>query len=191
MLVEKFECFEKKLDTMLAKQPMALQVERRLGHPKTRLAMYVVLLFLSLILFYLNGDLAHALVAVLLPGFASARYLYNHHVHKGNEEEATVSLWMTYWLVLGKLLVLEAMGLMRMVPMYGFVRIAFLVWLQAPGLEGARLVLDKAMLPVFDVLFAPSPNGGLKPAASASSLLSNSKSNKGNTNPKSPKNEND
>lgn len=189
MLVEKFECFEKKLDTVLAKHPLALQMERRLGHPKTRLFMYGTLILLSLLLFYLNAPLAHALVALLLPSFATARYLYNQHQAPtgGNKKsERLVSLWMTYWLVLGKLMVLEAMGVTAMVPMYGLLRVALLIWLQAPGFEGAELVRNKVMLPVLDVLFTPSsPSSSLQtPSSPVNSASSAAK--KGLESPKSP-----
>ena len=184
MLLEQFEAYEKKLDNVLAKHPLALQMERRLGQPKTRLAMYGALLVLSSFLFYFNADLAHALVACLLPSIATARYLYNHHIQRDSvKEEKRVSLWMTYWLVLGKMLVLEAMGVTRLIPMYGLVRIAFLIWLQAPGLEGAELVLNKALLPVLCLLFTRSGNEKLKQSASslAKEINKNVK-----TSPKSP-----
>jgi hypothetical protein len=160
MLVEKFEVLEKKVDTQLAKYPIALQAERRLGHPKTRLLLFSLLLLVALIVLYLNPDFAYMLIATVMPSICTVRLLqaYNDSalgsvgagpVLKGYKAE----MWMAYWLIFSKLLLLETLGLTNFLPMYSLLRIIFVVWLQAPGFEGAQVLYEKAMLPAIHFLF--------------------------------------
>ena len=175
MLVEKFESFEKKLDTQLAKYPIVLQAERQLGLPKTRILMAFGLLVMALTLLYLNPEFAHMLIAVILPSFHTIRLLRVYDdamlgsVGAGPLlKENGVEMWMAYWLIFSKLLLLETLGIGKLLPMYSLLRIVFLTWLQAPGFEGAQVIYEKGMVPAFHALF----KGGSQVSRSASNLKS-------------------
>ena len=150
--MEKFETIEKKLDTQLAKYPMALQAERRLGHPKTRLLLFSLSLVIGLILLYLNPDFAQMLIATVMPTICTVRLLKAYSdsmlgsVGAGPKlKECKFEMWMAYWLIFSKLLIIETLGINRLLPLYSFLRIIFVVWLQAPGLEGAQVIYDKVI----------------------------------------------
>lgn len=163
MLVERFESFEKQLDTQLAKFSIALQAERRLGHPKTRILMFFLLLLVALVILYLNPEFAHMLIAVAMPSFCTVRLLRVYDdsllgsVGAGPLlKENKFEMWMAYWLIFSKLLILETLGIGNVLPMYSFLRMVFLIWLQAPGFEGAQVIYEKAMIPTFHMVFKES-----------------------------------
>ena len=175
MLIEKFESFEKKLDTQLAKYPIALQAERRIGHPKTRILMFSFLLIMALVVLYLNPEFAHMLIATAMPSFCTMRLLqvWNDStlgsVGAGPLlKENKMEMWLTYWLIFSKLLLLETLGIGNLIPFYSLLRLVFLVWLQAPGFEGAQFIYEKGMVPVIHTLF----KGGSRISRSASNLKS-------------------
>jgi hypothetical protein len=163
MLVEQFESMEKKLDTQLAKFPIALQAERRLGHPKTRILMFALLMLVALVIFYLNPEFAHMLIAVGMPSLCTIRLMRAYDdsmlgsvgagpILKENKFE----MWMAYWLIFSKLLILETLGIANLLPLYSLLRTVFLIWLQAPGFEGAQVIYEKAMVPAIHMVFKGS-----------------------------------
>jgi hypothetical protein len=169
MLIERLEALEKQVDTQLAKYPIALQAERRLGHPKTRLLMFSLLLLVAMVVLYLNADFAYMLIATVMPSICTVRLLraYNDSalgsVGAGPMLKTyKAELWMAYWLIFSKLLLLETLGVTKLVPLYSLLRIAFVVWLQAPGFEGAQIVYEKAMLPAIHFLFKSGSSASSK-----------------------------
>jgi hypothetical protein len=173
MMIEKFESFEKKLDTQLSKHPIALQAERRLGHPKTRILMSFLLLMVALVVLYLNPEFAYMLIATAMPSFCTMQLLrvWNDStlgsVGAGPLlKENKMEMWLAYWIIFSKLLLLETLGIGNLIPLYSVLRIVFVVWLQAPGFEGAQFIYEKGMVPVIHTLF----KGGSSLSRSASNI---------------------
>merc|ERR1719424_2521770 len=108
---------------------------------------------LVFIFFFLFGQ--HSQCALVnIVGFAYPFYASMKSIKSGGKDDDTV--WLTYWVVYGLFNLLESITdfLFYWIPMYYPIKIGFLVWCMLPQTMGAKIVYQKALVPLMDKYMA-------------------------------------
>ncbi|KAI9100404.1 TB2/DP1, HVA22 family-domain-containing protein [Phlyctochytrium arcticum] len=139
---DKFQQYLKQFDVELSKVPLAVEVERRSGLPKT----YIFGgfgVFLSVLIF-LNvwGSLLTNLLGFMYPAYASFKAIESPN-------KADDTQWLTYWTVFGFLNVAEFFSdaLLYWVPFYYSFKTALILYLILPQFQGAHNLYIKFVRP--------------------------------------------
>lgn len=153
------------IDTVRSKAPF---FQRRAHVVLAMIAVAVVLIALVF-----GVDAVVSLVVMVYPLMQSVRCL------RTAEQEKMVPVWLTYWVVVAFLSLLEVFFgfVVAFIPMYHLVKMAFLVWCMPPT-QGAQLVFSRAAAPLFakvDELLGIEPTTPVakQAAAAAATALKN------------------
>lgn len=120
--------YEKQLDNQLAKYPVMLKLERKVGVPKARLVAGSALVLVGYGLLHLAAAMVISLIIFAYPAFMTMKAL-----ESGMKSEHT--LWLAYWVTAAGIQLFEAfsMGaLSHVVPFYSVIKIILHMWLYLP-----------------------------------------------------------
>ncbi|KAJ3023845.1 hypothetical protein HKX48_000533 [Thoreauomyces humboldtii] len=137
-MADKFQMYLKQFDIELSKVPIAVEVERRTGLPKT----YIVggLATFGGLLIFLNvwGQLLTNLLGFLYPAYASFKAVES--VSKADDTQ-----WLTYWVVFGFMNVLEFFSdfLLHWIPFYYMFKAGLIMYLILPQFTGAQVLYGR------------------------------------------------
>lgn len=100
---------------------------------------------LSVLLLEYPRILFEVIFLFLYPAYKSLKALQTEQAYDDRR-------WLTYWIVFGLLFGFDtSIGfLLRFIPLWGCIRIVFLVYILVPGTHGAELVFEKAIRPIFN-----------------------------------------
>ncbi|KAI8820746.1 TB2/DP1, HVA22 family-domain-containing protein [Fimicolochytrium jonesii] len=142
MSSDKFQQYLKKLDVELSKVPVAVEVERRTGLPKTYIfggigAFFTVLIFLNI-----WGALLTNLLGFLYPAYASFKAVES-------PSKLDDTQWLTYWVVYAFFSVAEFWTdtLLYWFPFYYAFKAALICYLALPQFRGAQFVYTSFLRP--------------------------------------------
>lgn len=85
------------------------------------------------------------LCGLLFPAYLTYKCLEADELEEENEDER--KFWMTYWIIYGLVEVLESLfkSILFALPLYNFIKLTFLVWLQHPHTRGAITLYEKTL----------------------------------------------
>ncbi|TPX63263.1 hypothetical protein SpCBS45565_g06723 [Spizellomyces sp. 'palustris'] len=139
---DKFQQYLKQFDVELSKLPIALEIERRTGFPKTYAVGGVGVFAALLIFFNIWGSLLTNLLGFLYPAYASFKAIES--VNKNDDTQ-----WLIYWTVFGFLNVVEFFSdaLLYWIPFYYTFKAALILYLILPQFQGAQFLYFKFVRP--------------------------------------------
>ena len=146
-ILQSLKTYYEKFDRELNKQPFLVKLEGQTGIAKANLVLGAVIL---LIVFMSFNSLALMLTNVV--GIAVPAYFA---LHSCKEQQPLLNS-MLYFMFFSALMLLENLmpGLTSIIPLYPFVKVAFLGWLCSPKHQGALFVMNnfgKNLCPGFPV----------------------------------------
>jgi receptor expression-enhancing protein 5/6 len=107
---------------------------------------YAIIGLVVLILFFgLGGSIISKLVGFLYPAFESLKAL---ETARGTDD----SKWLTYWVVFSAFNFVEHFVefIFGILPFYFLIKMCFFLWLYLPLTNGADMIYDKFVSPLFD-----------------------------------------
>lgn len=123
------------------------QLKQVTGLSEKQIAKYGLGLGVACVMLGIGASYITCILAVAYPAFMSFLAL-----ESGDEAETTQ--WLTYWVVYGLFNIVDQFAgfILHFIPMYYFLKLAFLVFLFHPSLKGATIVyenyLKEAIKPV-------------------------------------------
>ena len=139
-------CYRLKLEK-LDKLPFLKNITSRIGLKPSALAL-TILSFISFNILMQNGiRWLSSAVGFLYPAYITAKVARK----QSDETEEEAKFWLKYWLVYGLVYITEIIfgGILNMIPHYYIIKIAFFIWLYCPETQGAVIVYDKTVKPLF------------------------------------------
>mmetsp|Transcript_2523 Transcript_2523/g.3320 ORF Transcript_2523/g.3320 Transcript_2523/m.3320 type:complete len:167 (+) Transcript_2523:117-617(+) len=139
-----------KTDAFLARYPSLSQydkleeLEKRIGHSKVYIFLFIVLTLGSTIYLVGGAKLISDLLSFLYPAYMSFKA-----IDSGKATDDTQ--WLTYWVVFSFLSIAEGLSgglLMSWIPFYYGLKSVFFIWLYHPRYLGAGLVYTQALRPL-------------------------------------------
>ncbi len=104
------------------------------------------ILFVCFILAFINffGKYITCLVGVILPAYWSIKAIESPEFNDDKQ-------WLTYWAIYGLFTLLDQFAniILRIIPFYFVIKIAFLIWCFMPNTMGALFVYNKLVGPYF------------------------------------------
>ncbi|TPX58366.1 hypothetical protein PhCBS80983_g03192 [Powellomyces hirtus] len=142
MSSDKFQQYLKQFDIELSKVPLAVEVERRTGFPKTYIVGGIGVFAGLLIFLNVWGQLLTNLLGFLYPAYASFKA-----VESSNKADDTQ--WLTYWVVFGFTNVIEFFSdfLLHWIPFYYMFKAGLIMYLILPQFQGAQFLYIKFIRP--------------------------------------------
>jgi receptor expression-enhancing protein 5/6 len=136
-------------ESFIQKAARFAKEQAELIHEKTGIPAKYVLVALgicvaSVIIGYLDQYIT-CLVGIVIPSICSIRALET----KDPEDDKQ---WLTYWVVYGLFTFIDLFSgfILKYIPFYFVLKIAFLIWLFFPTFTGATLIYNKIVLKIFN-----------------------------------------
>jgi uncharacterized membrane protein YgcG len=111
--------------------------EKKVG--KEFVFVLAVTIFIVILFVVGAGDLLLDLIGVMYPWYASVIA-----IESPEKEKPEATQWLSYWLIFCFMKITEKVmsPLLRLIPMFTFVKVAFLMWLYHPVFMGAKVMYD-------------------------------------------------
>ena len=141
--------FRLKLERFEGEAPVKMAAEKLKTEPKMILrgGVGLVLVFAALLAFVFISDSIYPIVSVIYPAFATAKALNND-----DRFSRDAKLWLSYWTCYGILTFLTENWftgyVLRLIPLFALIQIAFTIWLYHPKTRGAETINNVALAPV-------------------------------------------
>ena len=118
-------------------------IEEKTGIPSKIVYIVLAICFISVIIGYLDVYIT-ALVGIVIPSISSLRALQT----KDSDDDKQ---WLTYWVVFGvfSFIDLFTASILKFIPFYFILKIAFLIWLFMPNTKGALIIYTKIISKLF------------------------------------------
>lgn len=135
------------LDKELSKYPILNNLERQTNVPKVYAILGLVGVYFFLVFFNIAGEFLVNFAGFLIPGYYSLQALFT----PGTSDDTQ---WLTYWVVYALLTVVEsAISAAYWFPFYYIFKFVLILWMSLPQTNGAQLVFNSFLQPVFGRFF--------------------------------------
>jgi receptor expression-enhancing protein 5/6 len=118
-----------------------VQLEIKTGQPKAYFFLAGAALILALSILVAGGKLIVDLCGFVYPAYMSLKSL------EANNDDVQ---WLTYWVVFSTYYIIESFlgPVVKLIPMYFYIKIAIIVYLYHPSTKGATLIYQQAIRPL-------------------------------------------